>query len=100
MNRIFRVLCCLLGLLVIALTSFVQMGLRLFYWLCFALGFLLFVFLILFMLLGHLPPLSPKLAVIWGAWFQMLTGFSVLFMLDLGPSLIQGRIIAWMSYRK
>jgi hypothetical protein len=100
MNFIVRAVGCLLGCLLVGLIALVQVGLRLLYWLLFILGFLLLVILVFFMLLGQLSPFSPKLAVIWSGFFQMLAGFSVLFVLDLLLTLIQGGAIACMSYRK
>jgi hypothetical protein len=100
MNILGRAMVWLLGGGIVGLTALMQVGLRLLYWLFFILGFLLLVILIFFMLLGHLSPFSPKLAVIWAACFQMFAGFGVLLVVDLGLYLVQGVTIACMSYRK
>ena len=76
------------------------MPVKLLSWLLLFITFMLLVILIFFMLLGHLSPFSPKLAVIWGAWFQFAGGFIVLLLVDLGLSLVQGVATACMSYPK
>lgn len=100
MRYILQALGWLLGWVVIGLTTLIQMGLRLLYWLLAFIAFFLFVFLVIFMLLGQLSPFLPKLAVIWGVGFQFAAAFIVLLVVDLGMSLLQGAAIACMSYRK
>lgn len=100
MSYIVRAVGCLLGWVLVGLTALVQMGLRFLSFLLAFIVFFLLAFLIIFMFLGHLPPLSPKLAIIWGTWLQFVAGFIVLLLVDLGLSFIQSGAIAWMSHRK